>query len=72
MADAQERPTGNVTHSRGFDDQRCWLALSESTIPIEIVLGHKSVFGRAPGDHCRHPGPALERERSDLNRLKQE
>ena len=72
VADAQKGPTRNITHSRGFDDQRRGLASSKSSLPIEVILRHKSVFGRAPRHHRRHPGAALEGDRPDLSLLKQE
>ena len=47
------------------------LAFGESSIPIQVVLRDKAIFGRAPGNHRRHPGAAGQLERTNLDGLKQ-
>src|SRR5260370_7573279 len=71
VADAQKRPAGNIAHARRFDDQRRGSSVSKTAIPIEIVLRNKTVFGRAPGHHRRHPDPTCECYSPNAYRLKQ-
>src|SRR5437016_5854298 len=65
MTNPQERTAGNVANAGGFDNERARLPGGESSIPIEVVRRHKSIFSGAPGDHRRHPSAALQLERSD-------
>src|SRR6266571_2896694 len=67
VADAQQRPAGNVAHAGSFDDERRGLSFGKSSIPIEVVLGDETVFGRAPRHHRRHPRAALKRDRTNPN-----
>src|SRR5436190_2393249 len=72
MSNAKQRPTGNVAHAGGFDDQLRGPAYREAPVPVKIVLSDKSLLGRSPGDHGGHPGAARELQRAQLDRLKQQ
>src|SRR5581483_2228645 len=72
VADAEQRPAGNIPYAGGFDDQCARLSLGESPIPINVVLCDKAVFGCAPRHHRRYPGTTFERQRPNRNGLKEE
>src|ERR1051326_7005732 len=51
VPDAQQWPARNVSHTRGFNDERRGSSFSESPVPIKIVL--RNEIGRAS---CRERG----------------
>jgi hypothetical protein len=72
VANAHERAAGNVADTGGFHDQNPRPSFSKASIPIEIVVGNKTVFRRPPGHHRRHPGAIQDFQRPDPDRLVKE
>src|ERR1044072_1912834 len=71
IANTKQRTTRNIAHARGLDDKHSRTSLSKPSIPIEILLRDKTILGRAPRHHRRHPRPAARLELSDCNCAKQ-
>src|SRR5437016_5671102 len=71
VTDAQQGPARNVANAGGFNHQRRGLAFVKPPVPIKIILGNKSIFSRAPGNHRRHPGATGERDWTNANWLEQ-
>src|SRR5262249_58910641 len=67
VADAQQRPAGDVTNAGGFHHQDTGLRASVPLIPFEHLRGDETVFGRPPGHHGRHPGARLHPQLADVN-----
>src|SRR5205085_142273 len=68
----QERPAGDISDASRFDHNRAGPPFGKTPVPVQIILRHEAVFGRAPGDHRRNPRPAFEFDWADFDGLKKE
>ena len=71
VTDAQQGPARNIANTSRFNHQRGRSSFGKPLIPIEIILRNKSIFGRAPGNHRRHPGATGERDWTNLDWLEE-
>src|ERR1051325_10560553 len=65
VADTQQWTTRNIAHTRRLDDEHARPPFSKTSIPVEVLLRNKPLFGRAPGHHRRHPRSAARLEFAD-------
>ena len=70
MSDPQERTARHIANSSGLHHDRARTPRGEAAIPFHHIVGHKAVFGRAPGDHGGHPGALIKRQIADAQRRK--
>src|SRR5688500_10236301 len=71
ITNPQQRTTGDIADPGGFDDEGCRSSFSKSAIPVQVVLGDESVFGRAPRHHRGNPRAVFKCQRTNLDRWKQ-
>src|SRR5690606_4718339 len=65
VADPQKRPARDVVDAGRLDDERTWTALREALVPAKDLGRDKTVLGRPPWHHGRHPGAVRELYRAD-------
>src|SRR5215207_2210564 len=58
IANPQQWTTRNITHACRFHDENTRTPFSKTTIPVEVLLSHKAILSRTPGDHGRNPRSA--------------
>ncbi len=62
VADAQQRPAGNVADAGRLYDDSARSSLREPLVPGEHVVADEALLGGAPRHHRRHPGALCERQ----------
>ena len=68
VADAKQWATRNVANAGCLYDDCTGPAFGIARIPVEYIPSHHPVFGRAPGDHGRHPGTLRKLDRPHSHR----
>src|SRR5690242_6635705 len=71
VADAQQWTTRNIAHARRLNNEHTRASFRKTSIPVEVLLRHKTIFSRTPRHHRRHPRATTRFEPPDLNRTKQ-
>src|SRR5690242_8838317 len=65
VTDTQQWTTRNIAHARRLDYEHTRASFGKASIPIEVLLRDKPIFGRAPWHHRRHPRAAARLEFAD-------